>query len=125
MAKWMGADPQALKTTIDEYNAFCDRGRDQLFSKSRENLLPLRVPPYYAVKCCVSLLVTHGDIKINHKMEVLDKQGNPIPGLYAAGDDTGDVDAGAYNIGLPGHSFGFAINSGRIAGENAAKYVSK
>jgi fumarate reductase flavoprotein subunit len=124
MAAWIGSDLNMLKMTIDEYNMACDHGHDPVFAKGRANLLPLRVPPYYAVKCCVSLLVTHGDIKINNSMEVLDKQGNPIPGLYAAGDDTGDVDAGAYNIGLPGHSFGFAINSGRIAGENAAGFAS-
>jgi len=125
MGEWMGADPETLKSTIDEYNTNCDYGRDSIFAKDRKHLLPLRVPPFYAIKCCVSLLVTHGDIKVNHRMEVIDKQANPISGLYAAGDDTGDIDAGAYNIGLPGHSFGFAINSGRIAGENAAEYAFK
>jgi fumarate reductase flavoprotein subunit len=123
IAEWIGTDTNALKMTVYEYNKSCENQRDPVFAKGPENLLPLRVPPYYAIKCCVSLLVTHGDVKINDKMEVLDKQKNPIPGLYAAGDDTGDVDSGAYNIGLPGHSFGFAINSGRIAGENAAEFV--
>ena len=57
-------------------------------------------------------------------MEVLDSQGNSIQGLYAAGNDTGDADSDSYNTDLPGHSFGFAINSGRIAGESAAEFLS-
>lgn len=57
-------------------------------------------------------------------MEVLDKQDNPIPGLYAAGVEAGGTDSDTYNANLSGHSFGFTINSGRIAGENAVKYAS-
>jgi len=125
IAQWMGTEPGVLKTTIDEYNASCEQGHDPIFAKDRERLLKLDTPPYYGCKCCVNLLVTHGDIRINHHMEILDRQGKPIAGLYAVGDDTGDVDAGTYNIiDLPGHSFGFAINSGRIAGENAVEFVN-
>ncbi len=58
-------------------------------------------------------------------MEVLDKNQNPIVGLFAAGVDTGGIDADTYNFGLPGHSFGFALSSGRIAGKEAAKFVSE
>ena len=119
----MGADPETVKATIDEYNTAGDKGHDDIFAKDRSYLTPLRTPPYYAIKCCVNLLVTHGDIKINHRMEVLDKQDKPIPGLYAVGDDVGDVDSDTYNIHLPGHSFGFALASGRIAGENAAGFI--
>ena len=56
-------------------------------------------------------------------MEVLDHDDNPILGLYAAGVETGGTDSDTYNANLTGYSFGFAINSGRIAGESAAKYV--
>jgi fumarate reductase flavoprotein subunit len=57
-------------------------------------------------------------------MEVLNDQDKPIPGLYAAGVDTGGWESDTYCIILAGATFGFAVNSGRIAGENAAKYVS-
>ena len=123
IAKWIGSDLEVLKTTIDKYNTDCDNGYDDIFVKNRKYLLPLRTPPYYAIKNKLSLLVTHGGLKINHNMEVLDNQGDSIQGLYAAGNDTGDVDSDSYNITLPGHSFGFAINTGRIAGESAAEFV--
>jgi fumarate reductase flavoprotein subunit len=124
IAKWIGAVPKLLKATIDEYNSFCDQGYDRVFAKSPRFLSPLRNPPYYALKCYQGFLGTIGGIKINHHMEVLNQQDNPIPGLYAAGSDTGGWQSDTYCLILAGGTFGFAVNSGRIAGENAAKYIS-
>lgn len=123
IAEWIGISAKSLRQTVDEYNTFCDRGYDEVFAKDRNYLMPLRNPPYYAIKCGVSLVVTHGGIKINHNMEALNNEDIPIPGLYAAGVETGGTDSDTYNYVLTGHSFGFAVNSGRIAGENAARYV--
>ncbi len=67
---------------------------------------------------------THGGIKINDCMEVLDAQGKPIPGLYAAGNDAGGWVSDTYCYILSGTALSFAINSARIAGENAADFVS-
>ena len=85
-------------------------------------LKPLRNPPYYAIKCYVDFLGTIGGIKINEYMEVIDTEDTPIPGLYAAGIDTGGWQSDTYCARLTGMTFSFAINSGRIAGENAVKY---
>ena len=60
---------------------------------------------------------------INERMEVLDNQDNPIPGFYAAGVITSGWESETYCSDLNGSAFGYAINSGRIAGENAAKFV--
>ena len=123
IAEWIGASPDVLKTTIDEYNAFCDDGYDKLFAKDRRYLDALRTPPYYAIRCYPSFMSTIGGIKISHRMEVLDHEDNPIPGLYAAGVDTGGWEADTYNAILSGTTYGFSVNSGRIAAENAAGYV--
>jgi fumarate reductase flavoprotein subunit len=120
IAGWIGVESEVLQATMEEYNVACDRGFDPIFAKDRTYLLPLRAPPYYAIKCGSSLLNTMGGIKINERMEVLDKQDNPIPGLYAAGVETGGWTADTYCAALPGTAFGYALNSGRIAGENAA-----
>jgi fumarate reductase flavoprotein subunit len=124
IAAWIGADPNVLKATVDEYNADCDRGHDSLFVKDRKYLRPLRVPPYYAVRGHVAICDAYGGIKINEGMQALDKNDSPIPGLYAAGSTTGCWESESYCYHLTGHLVGFAINSGRIAGENAAVYVS-
>jgi fumarate reductase flavoprotein subunit len=124
IAKWIGASRKVLKTTIEGYNNCCDKGHDKIFAKERRYLIPLRTPPYYAMRCYAIFLTAIGGIKINHHMEVLNKEDNPIPGLYAAGNDTGGWEPDTYNAVLSGHAFAFALNSGRISGENAAKYVS-
>jgi fumarate reductase flavoprotein subunit len=124
IAGWIGADATVLKTTIDEYNASCDERHDGLFAKDPRYLLPVRTPPFYAIKGHIGLCDAYGGIKINEKMEALNTQEKPIPGLFAAGATTGCWESEAYCYRLTGHLVGFALNSGRIAGENAVKYLS-
>jgi fumarate reductase flavoprotein subunit len=123
IAKWIGASPEALKTTVNDYNSLCEQRYDDAFFKDPRFLLPLRTPPYYAIPCVQAFYDTVGGIKIDHEMKVLNQQDAPIPGLYAAGSTTGGWESDTYSLVLSGSAFGFAISSGRIAGENAAKYM--
>jgi fumarate reductase flavoprotein subunit len=123
IAKWMGVAPEVVKASINEYNGFCDRGCDATFAKDPRFLIPVRTPPFYALKCHQGFHGTVGGIKINHRMEVLDKHEEPISGLYAAGSDTGGWEGDTYCLDLSGSTFAFAISSGRTAGENALKYA--
>jgi fumarate reductase flavoprotein subunit len=123
IANWMGADPAVLQTTIQEYNAACDDKHDNLFAKDRRYLLSLQTPPFYAIKGHIGLCDAYGGIKINENMEALDSEDKPIPGLFAAGSTTGCWESESYCYRLTGHLVGFALNSGRIAGENAVKYL--
>ena len=126
LAEKTGIDPVKLQATVDEYNEFCDRGHDAIFAKDRKYLRPIRVSPFYAVKAHTVFLGTLGGIKINHKTEVLDKQGNVIPGLYAGGYGAGGMYGDSYCIkDSAGLSSSFAINSGRIAGKNALNFLGK
>jgi fumarate reductase flavoprotein subunit len=78
------------------------------------------------VKARTVFLGTLGGIKINHKTEVVDKKDKIIPGLYAVGFDAGGMWGDSYSIrDSSGASAGFAVNSGRIAGRNALKYIGK
>jgi fumarate reductase flavoprotein subunit len=120
IAAWIGADPAVLKAEIAEYNSFCEKGYDEIFLKEPRFLHPLRRPPYYAMRCYARVGETMGGIKVNEHMEVLDTQGNVIPGAYV-----GCVIADGWNGQHSCHMgpMGFTINVGRIAGENAARYV--
>ena len=125
MAEYIGCDPKARKTTIDKYNDDCDKGRDSLIAKDPRYLIPLRNPPYYAVGGQGGGVgITVAGIRINERMEILDKQHKPIPGLYASGAVAGGWQAIDYNgYYTSGAALGWAYNSGRIAGENAPEYL--
>lgn len=120
VAGWIGAAPERLIRTIDEYNSFCDKGHDDLFAKEKRLLVPLRTPPFYALKFHPLMIDTAGPVRVNESMEVLDKQGEPIPGFYAGGVITSGN--WGYDYYLFGSALGYAINSGRIAGESIVKY---
>ncbi len=123
LAEKTGINLEGLKATLEEYNAYAEKGRDPLFNRNWEHLRPVKGPRYYA--CCnmPSAYGSLGGIKINHKTEVLDKNWDKILGLYAAGTDACTIFGDSYVFLLPGNTMGFALNSGRIAGENAAEYI--
>ncbi|MBN1630932.1 MAG: FAD-binding protein, partial [Thermoleophilia bacterium] len=126
LAVKIGADPAALQATVDEYNVCCAAGYDEAFAKDHKYLRPLLGPRFYAVKGRTVFLGTMGGIKINGRMEVLDKKGAVIPGLYAGGFDAGGMYGDSYPIkGSSGLASAFATNSGRIAGKSALAYLGK
>jgi hypothetical protein len=119
IARWIGADHGVLEKTIEEYNIACDNGFDPVMGKDKQYLVPVRTPPFYVVRWYPVFSNTSGGIKIDEHMQVVDKAGKPIPGAFAAGVDTGGWTPDAYCIKLSGWAFGYAVNSGRIAGENS------
>jgi fumarate reductase flavoprotein subunit len=126
LAGKIGVDPGVLKSTVDEYNGFCYKGHDDLFAKDPRYLWPLKGPKFYAVRARTVFLGTLGGIKINHRTEVIDKKDKVISGLYAVGYDAGGMYGDGYCIrDSSGLSSAFAINSGRIAGRNALKYIGR
>lgn len=79
-------------------------------------------PPFWAVRMYPWVHYTMGGISINENAECLDSQGQPIPGLYAAGQITGSVH-GENRLG--GNGLTDAFTFGRIAGHNAAERLKK
>lgn len=124
LAKKLKINPAVLKATIDEYNRFCEKGHDDLFAKDPKYLRPLKGPRFYAIRARTATLGTLGGLKINDKMEVLDKKDEAIPGLYAGGYDAFGMWGDSYPINIAsGASSAFALNSGRIAAKNALRYI--
>lgn len=123
LAEKIGCRPQALQETVEAYNRDCERNYDSLFNKSRRRLHALKKPKFYAAKFFISAYGSLGGIKINHKTEVMDDSWQVIPGFYAAGNDACTIYSGTYIFQFPGNTMGFAVNSGRIAGEQAAEYL--
>jgi succinate dehydrogenase/fumarate reductase flavoprotein subunit len=119
IAEWLGAEPSVLEATIEQYNEYCRNGHDADFLKPKEWLLPLSTPPYYAFKGGQGLDEAFGGIRINHRMEVLNRELKPIRGLYAAGSGTSGWLGPGFTFGCG--AMGFAVFSGYAAGKNAAE----
>lgn len=122
LAEKCGIDVDNLVETVDDYNDYCD-GVDEEFFKRKKYLRPLTKAPYYAAAIRPGGYGTVGGIRINENCECCDDDFEPIPGLYAAGADACNLYDDSYMFLLPGNSMGWAVNSGRIAGMEAAEYV--
>lgn len=117
-----GSAKEAFLAQCDRYNAIYDKGEDDEFFKSSHYLSQLRKAPFYGVWLGASLLCTGDGLKINNKMQVLDKEKQVIPGLYAIGNASGSFFANNYPELFPGLACGrtltFAIKAVKvIAGE--------
>jgi fumarate reductase flavoprotein subunit len=123
LASKTGINAANLKATIEEYNKCCETGRDYVMNKKPRYLRPIKQPKFYAGKYYPGAYGSLGGIKINYKCEVLTKDFETIPGLYACGTDACTIYGDSYVFVLPGNTMGFALNTGRIAAENAVKYA--
>lgn len=126
LADGLGINKENLLKTVEEYNKMCNgsqAGYDWQFTKDHRFLKPLVEGPFYAARHFPSGYGSLGGIEVNENMQVLDDSLNPIPGLYACGNDTATVFADSYCFYNPGSTMSYAINSGRIAAKEAVAYM--
>lgn len=113
----------ALPATMEAYNRWAAAGEDPLFHKHPKYLRPLVEPPFGALDCTVEGSIfgafTLGGLSVTAHGEVLDPDGSPVPGLFAAGRCTAGLprEGRTYASGL---SLGDASFFGRLAGIRAA-----
>ena len=122
LAKVMNVDAAVLQETMDAWAADIAAQTDAEFGRDdlAEVKYHLDTAPYYAVMIAPGIHHTMGGVKIDTSAEVLDKDGNVIPGLFAAGEVTGGVHGGNR---LGGNAVADIVVFGRIAGANAAAYA--
>ena len=113
-------DADTAKATIERYNELCAAGEDTDFFKESHFLFPVEEGPFYAVKVGPGLLAVVGGIHISDNFEVLDADDNPIEGLYAIGNCSGDMYAYDYPINVQGNSHGRCLVEGKCLGEQLA-----
>lgn len=135
LADEIGVPAAALKATIERFNDFAARGTDDDFGRGDEAfdraftggaspLVPIDTPPYRAAAFGVSDLGTKGGLRTDRDARVLDTDGNPIRGLYAAGNTMAAVSGETYpGGGNPiGASLLFSHRAARhMAGEAAGR----
>ena len=120
LAEAMGVDVQAFVETMNTWNAAVAAGEDAEFGRNNGMDADLSTAPYYAIKIAPGIHHTMGGIKINTSAEVIDTNGNVIPGLFAAGETTGGIHGGN-RVG--GNAVCDFIVFGRIAGKSAADFI--
>jgi fumarate reductase flavoprotein subunit len=120
LAVKIGVDPATLAQTVEEYNENCRAGFDKDWGKLPKYLDPIDDPPYVAVKAETFFYCTSSGVKCNDKLEVLDKNWKPIPGLYAAGNTVGWRLGSGYQMAIPGLCNAFALFHGYVAGKSCS-----
>ncbi|HEY9574209.1 MAG TPA: FAD-dependent oxidoreductase [Lachnospiraceae bacterium] len=120
LAEKAGIDVEGFMAQIEEYNDMCDMGYDEIFEKDRNYMQAIEKGPFYCCRQNVGAYGSLGGVKINHKTQVLTEDAKVIPGLYCVGTDACNIYGDSYPFVLSGNTMGFCLNSGRIAGENAA-----
>lgn len=104
-----------LVRTVATWNRFCDEGEDAAFYRPAEHMTPVATAPFYAMLCTPTLLNTDGGPVRDAEARILDAYGEPIEGLYSAGEFGsiwGAMYQGTGNIGE-------CCVFGRIAARNA------
>ncbi|MEH6758392.1 MAG: flavocytochrome c [Parasphingorhabdus sp.] len=123
LARQIDIDPEVLNETIARYNSGVDLGEDSEFGRKHlvhrhGSLCKIEQPPFYAYPSTAVVFGTYCGLRIDPKAQVIDVDGQPIAGLYAAGEVTGGFHGAAY---MTGSALGKAIVFGRIAAESCAQ----
>jgi len=142
LARNAGIDPAGLEQTVREYNKDAVRGEDPAFGRGSTSfnryladpehkpnpcVAPVEKGPFYAVKVLMGDLGTFDGLRTSVQGEVLRRDGTPVAGLYAVGNDRASVMGGNYpGAGIthgPNMTFGYVtanhiadLASGRVAG---------
>jgi hypothetical protein len=105
-----------LSKTVDVWNGYVDAGTDPEFERHAEAPMNrIAKPPFYALSIMVIWHDSYGGLRVNGRQQVVDMEGQVIPGLYAGGEAVG---------GFNKHGLGKGHVHGYIAGTHASKEPS-
>lgn len=133
LAKTIGVDPQVFMQTLEQFNADARNGIDRAFGKGGNSynrymgdpqhtpnpcLAPLTSGPFYAIRIHTGDLGSARGLVTNAQANVLNRDGQPIAGLYAVGNDMNSLMKGTYPG--PGITLGPALTFGWLAANHIA-----
>ncbi|SDI40496.1 MULTISPECIES: FAD-dependent oxidoreductase [Bradyrhizobium] len=128
-----GIDANGLEATVAKFNETAASGQDPAFGKGSRAynryqgdalhgpnpcIAPIKDGPFYAIKMVIGDLGTYAGIRTDENARALDGSGQPIAGLYAAGNDMASIMGGNYPGA--GITLGPALTFGYIAGRHIA-----
>ena len=133
LAHVIGVSAEVLTQTVSRWNLQCAQGSDPDFGRGSNayerymgdpathpnpNLGPIDQPPYYAIQVLPGTIGTKGGPVTDVNARVLREDGQPIRGLYAAGNASAFWTADGYPG--PGATLGIVMAMGYRAGRHAA-----
>ena len=122
LAEKTGIDATNLKATCARVTELHNAGEDTDWGADAGMMSDFTSGPYYAIEEGGANLVTVSGLQVSEHSEVLDKNGLPIPGLFALGNCSGSMFSDSYPHEISGISHGrcvvFAyLLAKRLAGE--------
>ncbi len=127
LARTLGLPGEALEATVAEYNAAVGARRTEGLSPPRTTseypAHPVRTAPFHAVRLCAGITYTMGGVAVGADGGVEDREGRPIPGLFAAGCCTGGLEGGERS-GYVGGLAKSSVSALRVANHLAARRKS-
>lgn len=122
LAESAGINPENFAACVNRYNEDIEsEGLDTVLGRKFTTmgggeLETISNPPYYAIKCETSITSFKGGLKLNSRFQVVNVYGEPIRGLYAAGEVAGGLfSKGTY---MGGVNWASAMTLGRVAVRN-------
>jgi succinate dehydrogenase/fumarate reductase flavoprotein subunit len=123
LAAMIGVPSDALVATVRRFNEQIANGEstdvDGLPPEDAPPVFTIDTPPYYATKLFPMANKSAGGVSIDMQTHALDPNGDPVLGLFAAGELTGSAGMNGLN-GLDGMFTGPSMLTGRVAGRTAA-----
>jgi len=115
LAEKMGINAENLKATVEAYGKAVETDKDEQFGREAAMISKIDTAPFYAASGKPSNHICAGGIETDGQARVLNKEDQPIEGLYAAGETV--------NLGY--HPLLSALTYGRVAAENVAERIAK
>ncbi|MFA7669933.1 MAG: FAD-dependent oxidoreductase [Burkholderiaceae bacterium] len=137
LAEKIGVPFAALQQEVEQFNRDAVTGKDSRFDKGstaynryqgdslvKPNpcMAPIRQGPFYAIKVVVGEIGTFAGLATNENCQVLTRERQPIPGLYAVGNDAASIMGGNYPGA--GITLGPALTFGYVVGRFLARQAS-
>ena len=107
-----GYDGAEVRQALLDFNRQCVDGTHE--PSRRFDAVPIDQPPFYVIEALPAISFTFGGLLVDSDARVLDAEGRPISGLYAAGADTGGLYVRAYAGGLAA-ALTFGLRAARSA----------
>lgn len=109
----MDLDAGVLVTAVSTWNDDCAAGEgDALHGYTAQNMIPVATPPFYGAYITPGLYASFAGLKVSSKNEVIDTEGNVIPGLYAAFHTAGGIAGESQQLCPVGDQIGSMLASG-------------